>query len=84
MKLNGKQLLVKLLTYIKFGEDSHSFLQRYCIDFLIGKALKAKNTIAETDILVKLVSESRVYAGLVESAFQYGLHHGSEGYDLTC
>lgn len=84
MKLNSKYLVTKVSTYLRTESDKNSFMQRYCIDLLIGKALKAKNTVVETYLLVKLIAESRVYATLVESALLYALDKDSRTYDLGC
>lgn len=59
-------------------------MRRYFVDLLIGKALKSKTNIVETNVLAKLVKSSRDYALLVEKALNRILTKDLEHYDLDC
>ena len=59
-------------------------MQRFCVDLIIGKALKAQYTLVESFILVKLIKASRIFAELVEAALLNGLNKQSENFELGC
>lgn len=84
MKQNSTFLFNKLNVYIQAEQTQNEFMQRFLVDFLIAKALKSKQNLVQTNLLIRLVKSSRTYAELVENSLRSGLKRDSDSYDLNC
>lgn len=76
---NSEILIQKLINYVQ--SDKSSFMEKLVIETIIGKALRSKNTIVETMILVKLVKADRVFQPIVEQTLAKIYRTESENYD---